>query len=266
MGPMRRLVFVLLAVAPLAQAPAPADSQTTHPFAGVTYVDRTESRPRRVHMHVVQVDLGAPGVRFELSRRAGQRETIRQTTLDFLKAGHAQVAVNAHFFLPFPSADPDAWLIGIAASDGFVYSTFEAPEQNFAIVADAPGLNIDRANHASIVHRDPNDAAGRRVRERVALWTTVSGSAQIVTDGQPSVPEYRDPGHPNGLLVPAGSLPVLECKLLVHGRHGPDRNRCVARCSHAHDVHGRRAGRQRRHAGRRRRAPARSTTTGSGTR
>ncbi len=207
MGEMRRLVFVLLAVAPLAQAPAPAASQTAHPFAGVTYVDRTESRPRPVHMHIVQVDLGARGIRFELSHPAGPRETIRQTTLDFLKAEHAQVAVNVHFFLPFPSADPDAWLIGIAASDGGVYSTFEVPEQNFAIVADAPGLNIDRANRASIVHRDPTDTAGRHVRERVALWTTVSGSAQIVTDGQPSVPEYRDAGHPTGLLVPARSQP-----------------------------------------------------------
>ena len=49
-------------------------------------------------------------------------------------------------------------------------------------------MNIDRANHASIVHRDPAQADGRHVAEPVTLWTTVSGSAQIVTDGAKTIP------------------------------------------------------------------------------
>jgi hypothetical protein len=75
----------------------------TTPFLGVTYIDRTESSPRAIHLHVVQIDLGAPGIRFKLSPHAGSLEVVRQTTLEFLKQEHAQVAINAHFFYPWPT-------------------------------------------------------------------------------------------------------------------------------------------------------------------
>ena len=51
-------------------------------------------------------------------------------------------------------------MLGIAASDGVVYSTFEVPEQSYALLPNAPGMNIDASNHASIVHRDPLLADG----------------------------------------------------------------------------------------------------------
>ena len=167
----------------------------SQPFVGITYVDRTEASPRPVHMHIVQIDLTAPGLRFTLTSPAGSRETVRQTTVDFLRQEHAQIAVNAHFFLPFPSTDTEAWLVGIAASEGRVFSGFESPDQDFALLRDAPGLNIDRANNGSMVHRrlrqgfggqGPDD--GTDVLESVTLWTTVSGSAQIVTDGATTIP------------------------------------------------------------------------------
>jgi exopolysaccharide biosynthesis protein len=167
------------------------EQRVAQPFAGISYTDRTEDTPRRVHMHVVQIDLTAPGIRLKLSPPAGAREVVRQTTLAFLTQEHAQVAVNAHFFLPFPSPDTDAWVIGIAASEGRVYSAFESPEQAFALVTDAPGVNIDSDNHASIVHRDRAQSDGLHVAEPVRLWTTVSGSAQIVTAGETSIPELE---------------------------------------------------------------------------
>src|SRR5262245_62125270 len=120
----------------------------SQPFVGIVYFDRTEPSPRPIHMHVMQIDLGAPGIRFRLSAPSGSRETVRQTTLDYLRQERAQVAVNAHFFLPFPSPDSDAWVIGLAAADGRVYSGFESPEQSYALLKDAPALNIDRENHA----------------------------------------------------------------------------------------------------------------------
>ena len=208
-APRLRLVLTLaLAAATLAPAPAARSAATqTHPFLGVTCIDRIETSPRPEHMHVVQIDLDAPGIRVELSPHAGDRETVRQSTLEFLRAEHAQVAINAHFFLPFPSTDRTAWVIGLAASDGEVYSAFEAPDQSFAIVANAPALDIDRQNHAAIVHRAPAAGDGRQVREQVGLWTAVAGSAQIVTDGVASVPVYRDASHPDGALVPGGSHP-----------------------------------------------------------
>jgi len=92
----------------------------SQPFVGITYIDRSETQPRPIHMRIVQVDLMAPEIHFKVSPPAGAREVVRQTTLDFLRQEHAQVAINAHFFMPFPSDEPEAWVIGLAASDGRV--------------------------------------------------------------------------------------------------------------------------------------------------
>jgi Phosphodiester glycosidase len=176
----------------------------SHPFVGITYIDRTETSPRPLHMHIVQIDLRAAGLRFKLSPPAGGREVVRQTTLDYLTQEEAQVAINAHFFLPFPSDEKESWLIGLAVSDGRVYSGFESPDQAYAIARDAAALNIDRENRAAIVHRDSRSLDGKSVREPFALWTAVAGSAQIVTDGVKTVPEYVDREHPDGALTPGG--------------------------------------------------------------
>ena len=126
---------------------------------------------------------------------------MRETTLDFLTRSGAQLAVNAHFFLPFPSDELDAWLIGLAASEGRVYSAFETPEQDFALVADAPALRFDRRQRARIVHRRPG-GDGQRVRERGDVWNAVAGSAQILTAGVVTIPAYGDAAHSAGALRP----------------------------------------------------------------
>lgn len=192
------VALVLLWAQPAAQG------QVTTPYAGVTYIDRWIDAPRRLHLHVAQVDLQTPGLRFKVSPPAGDRETVRQSTLDFLKQEGAQLAVNGHYFLPFPSTDRTAWAIGLAASEGRVYSAFETPEQRYALVANAPALNIDRDNRASIVHHDPSQPGGLHVREPVTLWNVVAGSSQIVTGGAATVPIYRDATHVAGLLEPGG--------------------------------------------------------------
>ena len=193
--------FVLLTVSG-AQRAAPS---ITHPFAGITYIEATAATPRPIHVHVIQVALATPGVRLMLTPPAGTRETVRQTTAAFVNSVHAQAAINAHFFLPFPSTDTTDWLIGLAASDGRVFSACESPQQSFAIVADAPAINIDATNHASIVHCDPAYPDGRHVQEAVQLWTTLSGSAEIVTEGAVTIPRYRDAAHPEGALTPGSS-------------------------------------------------------------
>jgi len=175
-----------------------------HPFLGVTHIARTEVSPRPVTMHIVRVDLTIPGIVFRLTPPGGTRETVRQTTLAYLIAQRAQVAVNGHFFLPFPSADLNAMLIGLAASDGNVYSGFEAPVQSYALVTDAPAINIDRSNQAHVVHKDMRFPDGTHVVEPVSLWNAVAGSAQIVTNGVRTIPAYIDGTHPDGLLTPPG--------------------------------------------------------------
>ena len=197
---VRNLVALLACVS---LAGVEAQELVRRPFLGVTHITRSETSPRDVRMHIVTIDLTAPGIRIKVTPPGGPRETIRQTTLQFLQEERAQVAVNAHFFLPFPSANPFASLIGLAASDGVVYSAFELPEQSFAIVANAPAINIDARNRAGIVHLRPG-GAGTDVLERVRPWSTVAGSAQIITNGVKTIPTYQDAQHPQALLTPGG--------------------------------------------------------------
>ena len=156
-------------------------------------------------MHILDVDLTKPGIAFKLTAPSGTLETVRQTTLGFLKQEHAQVAINGHYFLPFPSTSPDAMVIGFAASNGKIYSAFESPSQSYAIVANAPAINIDPSNHASIVHNDSRFADGKHVQENVTVWNAVAGSAQIITDGAKTIPTYTDPQNLGALLIPGGS-------------------------------------------------------------
>jgi exopolysaccharide biosynthesis protein len=174
-----------------------------HPFRGITHITRTESAPGHVNMHIVEIDLNTPGLSFKLTPPGGTLETIRQTTLEFLNHEHAQVAINSHFFLPFPSKSPDAMLVGFAASSGKVYSAFETPAQAYAIVANAPAINIDPSNHAGIVHLDTRFADGKHVQEKVTVWNAVAGSAQIITNGVKTLPAYADSQNP-GLLNSGG--------------------------------------------------------------
>ncbi len=198
-----------------------------HPFPGITHITRAESTPRDVRMHIVLVDLTAPDVRFKFTPEGKDLplplfgspgwptpfplfETVRQTTIDYLTESHAQVAINSHFFAPFPvpggsTQGAFAYLIGLAASRGNVYSAFELPFQNYAIVRDSPAINVDRDNNAGIVHRDPGFADGKHVLEDVTLWNALSGSGQIVTNGVKSIPVYVDATHPDGQLVGPGN-------------------------------------------------------------
>jgi hypothetical protein len=199
-----RVLTIVVALVLQAGATLPSGRTVTQPYEGVTYIERTETAPRPLRMHIVQIDLQALGIRFKLSPPGGTREVVRQTTLDFLKSERAQIAINAHYFLPFPSAETDVAIIGIGASEGKVYSAFETPVQSYALVANAPGINIDASNRATLVHRDPADSDGLRVLERITLWTTLAGSAQIVTAGLVTIPEYRDDRHADAALTPGG--------------------------------------------------------------
>jgi Phosphodiester glycosidase len=201
---MRRLLRALLMFSCQMASASYGAEVVDHPFLGVTHITRTETSPRAVTMHIVRIDLTIPGLQFRLTAPGGTRETVRQTTLAFLNAQQAQVALNGHFFLPFPSADLNAMVIGLAASDGSVYSAFEVPVQSYALVTDAPAINIDPHNQARLVHKDAAVADGKHVVESIVLWNAVAGSAQIITNGVKTIPSYRDATHPDGELTPPG--------------------------------------------------------------
>ena len=200
----RRIHIALFQTLLAACSLLPGAQSVEHPFAGITSITRTETVPRKVSIHIIAVDLTVPGIRFKLTPPGGSLETVRQTTLDFLKQEHAQIAINAHFFLPFPSKNPEARLVGFAASNGKIYSAFEAPRQSYAIVRNAPAINLDPSNHASLVHKDTRFADGKHVREKVTVWNAVAGSAQIITDAIKTIPTYKGSEDQGGLLTPGG--------------------------------------------------------------
>ena len=140
---------------------------TTEPYAGVTIIERTETTPRAVRLHVARIDLSrARRARGAHAGRRGRSRRFGRPPLEHVRAAGAQVGVNAHFFLPFPSPTPEADLIGLAVSEGRVISTFESPAQSYALVADAPAIHIDRSNRASLVRvaMEPRRAGGRPSR------------------------------------------------------------------------------------------------------
>ena len=192
-----RLLLILLA---FLSGVAQAAGIVSHPYKGVTYISRREISPLTVNMHIVLIDLTEKGISFKLTPPGGTHDTVRNTTLDFLNQQHAQVVINGHFFLPFPSTDINSNVVGLAASQGNVYSPFEpqpiaagCPDQSYAIIAYAPALNIDANNNACIVNLDPAYSDNKHILEPVTLWNAVSGSAQIITNGARTIPKYSGP-------------------------------------------------------------------------
>ena len=214
------IVAAALWLAPAIELRASDVSTVDYPYLGVTHVFRAGSAPdfpRNVNINVIQIDLTAPHLRFKYSPHEGTRDTLRKTTLRFLNDMGAQIAVNGHFFLPFPSSDLNSALVGFAASGGDVYSPFELPTQNYALLRDSPAINIDPNNHASIVHRNSaysdgdcyglcQAVDGLHVLENVTIWNAFSGSAQIVTNGVRTIPCYFDATHPDCQLIKGTSV------------------------------------------------------------
>ena len=232
-----------------------AQTVVTPLFPGITHIKRTDQyppfqcpgcpaptpNPRLARINILLIDLTSPAIRFKLTPPGDNLpavapgsttpnwpvvpfEVVRQRTLDFVNSSHAQSAVNVHFFAPFPvpggsTQSAYAYVIGLAASRGQVYSGFEAPIQSYAIVTNAPGLNLDRSNNATIVHSDPNSADGMDVLENVELWNALAGSGQILTNGVKTIPEYTDATHPDALLTP-GPVPPLGSLPLTYTRAG----------------------------------------------
>src|SRR5438874_3785339 len=69
----------------------------SYPYLGVTHIARTGSVPefpRNVKIHVVKIDTTAPFISFRFTPPGGTRDTIRQTTLQYLNSQGAQLAIN----------------------------------------------------------------------------------------------------------------------------------------------------------------------------
>jgi hypothetical protein len=102
-------------------------------FQGITYKREFRSTPRPFMIHVVTIDLTAPGIGVLVTpgKPNGKYETVAITTSEFLSQFKLQLAINGSYFYPFHSngafdyyphrGDP-VNVIGQAISNGITYS------------------------------------------------------------------------------------------------------------------------------------------------
>jgi hypothetical protein len=151
-----------------------AGETITYPFQGVRHIHRTETTPRLLNIHIVEIDLRAPGVAFRLTPPNGDLpgETTSQTTLNYLIEQSAQVAINGDFYAydPFPYTN----LVHLGVSDGVPYSAFNGGE---------PAINLARNNVATRINRDTAFPPGYEMIPKVPLWNAIGGNEHIVSNG-----------------------------------------------------------------------------------
>lgn len=203
----RQLVRSVLAVVVAGSwaVPAAATPISFTPYLGITITKDSLSLPAPVdqtpgsnlgahtaNTNVVQIDLTAPGIGFKVSPDNGAQalETRTQTTLQYLTQENAQLAVNAHFFNFTSNTAVNTTLTGFAASNGIVYSAFEAaPLANtllpYALTADSPALNISATNQAQILGPGATQTS---LAGGVTPYNAVSGSDQVITNGAKTLP------------------------------------------------------------------------------
>jgi hypothetical protein len=147
-------------------------------FQGITYVRDVRQEPRPVVIHVVKVDLDAPGIHVLVTpgETPGNREVKAQTTSAFLADYGLQVAINGDFFNPFyapvpwyyyPHTGDPIGINGFSASMGTVYAPAE-PWTPYAPVF------ISADNRVQFNGRSPLDE----------IYNVISGDVLFLWKGQ----------------------------------------------------------------------------------
>jgi hypothetical protein len=124
--------------------PARIDMTRKPLFEGIVYSRHLKTQPRPLVIHLLEIDLTAPGLspfvtpsfKTDLSVDSTLgRETLAQRTSDFLQEHQLQLAVNANFFFPFreetlwdyePRQGTPSMLSGLAMSNGQIVSLPQA--------------------------------------------------------------------------------------------------------------------------------------------
>lgn len=120
----------------------PRTTQERSLFQGIVYKREVRSTPRPLMIHIVSIDLTAPGVKLLVTpgtpapeKTEVPTEINARTTSEFLKEFKLQLAINASFFYPFrevtpwdyyPRSGERANVVGQAISNGASYSSHES--------------------------------------------------------------------------------------------------------------------------------------------
>jgi len=173
--------------------PPPVDALPL--FQGITYTREVHSEPRPLVIHVVAIDLTAPGIGFLVTPGdpAGDHQLAARTTSHFLQTSGVQVAINGDFYRPwwyngpwdyYPHDGDPVSVYGAAVSEGVRYSTSdEVWRWSLALTAD---------NRASF---ETGEAAG---------YNVISGDVMILVDGQAvdlSANVYHLDPHPRTVVA-----------------------------------------------------------------
>ncbi|MBN1427749.1 MAG: phosphodiester glycosidase family protein [Anaerolineae bacterium] len=193
-----------------AYRPAPGPAHQTL-FEGITYIRDVRSQPRPLVIHIILIDLDAPGIGFLVTPPdpLDGHQLRARTTSQFLAEHDLQLAINGDFFEPwrdnspldyYPHPGDPVDVTGFAASKGMIYSQ---------------GM----VNHPTLYLSDDNIAGfGEPVGE---VYNAISGNRLFVKDGQPyrmSLEEsYHQHRHPRTAVAldKTGSILIL---VLVDGR------------------------------------------------
>jgi hypothetical protein len=209
--------------------PLPSSVHTTL-FEGITYTRDVRTSPRPLVIHVVTVDLDAPGIRFLVTPGDPHQERPlpARKTSQFLDEFDVQVAINGDFFTPWHSNSPWDYyphvsdpvsVRGFASSRGVVYSTdwpgvptlyiskdsrasFQRPQEPVfnAISGDRMLLEGGDAVCLSEAQRNPGTLHPRTV---VALDADGKTLILVVVDG-------RQPNYSEGVTLAELSAIVRE--------------------------------------------------------
>jgi hypothetical protein len=188
----RRCQYASLIITACLVCTARAAQTISYPFLGVERIYQTETSPRPLKIHVAIIDLGAPGISFEMTPRAANYpgpningspgETKRQTTRSFADAVGAQVAINGSYFATTSSDTSWANNLGLTASNGDHYSPWEGPF-SWGPTEFRDALNITQTNQAAIVKMPGSIPTGFETNPTVPLYNTVTGYIRSVQNG-----------------------------------------------------------------------------------
>jgi hypothetical protein len=145
----------MVAVLASATSIACAATTVTHPFIGITHYERHETLPRELAIHVIEIDLDAPGIGFVTTPSNGAKpgDTTRQRTTDFVQQTGAQIAINGTFYSSAGSGVgpggvtefyADLWYFAYSAGVGV--STWSGTGD-----PDERGINVDQNNNATFI-------------------------------------------------------------------------------------------------------------------
>ena len=200
----------LALVATLFALTALGEVEETRPFAGVRYLRVTEREPLPLAVHLVEVDLSQPGLRFSTTEPNGDapRETWTETTREYVRRVGAQIGINGSFFAN--DDEPHTDILGIGVSGGVRYSTWRSGQEW--------GVNFGPDNAVTIIGRAHSDSTGYETLPPVALYNAVAGNLRLLRDGNMLTVE-EGKRHPRTAVGLTKDRKLL--LLVVDGRH-PD--------------------------------------------